>query len=359
MDPTRIHPFAAPTAAASLPGGRHTLPLADGHEATLYCLTQSVHEIGSAGATPLLVVHSVNATASAFEMEPVVVRQGRRRPVVALDLPGFGASGKPDEDYTPQLMQQAVDAAIDWTGLHLGNGPIDVMALSLGCEFAAEAVLEVPERIRTLTLISPTGMESRRIAEHHRIGATREMAWMRRLLRDTRLGVGLYRLLTTPASIRWFLARSWGSPDVDPRLLEHGLRCASRPGAEHAPLDFVAGALFTPGIIETYRALPVPLWVAHGTEGAFTDFGACPEQSGTARMGGPFPVERTAFPSGAMPHFQLAEAFDAAYEGFLMGQPVPEEDAARPLRAAPWATQTRAGFSAGRSSASRPATYST
>jgi pimeloyl-ACP methyl ester carboxylesterase len=309
-----------PDIAVSLPGQCHALPLEDGQRAALYCLTPPRWRSASAVATPLLLVHSVNATASALEMEPVFLRQARRRAVVALDLPGFGAAAKPDLPYTPQAMQQAVSAAIAWTTRHVSDGPMDVMALSLGCEFAVEAVLRHPGRVRTLSLISPTGMEGRRIGERYQGGTTRETAWLRRLLRQTRLGSGLYRLLTTPASIRWFLARSWGSAEVDPRLLEHALRCAALPGAEHAPLDFVAGALFTRGIIERYREVPVPLWVAHGNQGAFTDFDACPEPFGSARAGGSYPIERTVFETGAMPHFQLPEAFNAAYERFLDGQ---------------------------------------
>ena len=308
---------------ATLPGHRHTLALPGGGYAALVHLTQPAYQTSAASATPLLVVHSVNATASAFEMEPVFTRQARQRPVIALDLPGFGASAKPDQAYSPRVMQQAVVAAIDWIDRHVAPGPIDVMALSLGCEFAAEAVLQRPGRVRTLTLISPTGMEGRRIGERYKGGQTREMAWLRRLLRETRIGHRLYRLLTRPMSMRWFLARSWGTQKFDPRLLEHGQRCAALPGAEYAPLDFVAGALFTHGIVERYRALPVPLWVAHGTDGAFTDFGACPESSGSAAAGATFKVERTAFETGAMPHFQLPDAFNAAYERFLGRRGVP------------------------------------
>lgn len=305
----------------SLPGHVHTLTLEHGHTATLYCVTPPDWERAAARSVPLLVVHSINATASAFEMEPLVTRQAAHRPVIALDLPGFGAASKPDQRYPPALMQQAIRAAIDWIARHLNREPIDVVALSLGCEFATEVVLQRPDCIRTLALISPTGMEGRRVDEHYQGGATRESTLWRRLLRHTRLGRGLYRVLTSRPSIRWFLARSWGSRDFDQRLLAQGLRCAALPGAHHAPLDFVAGALFTRGIIERYRALPVPVWVAQGTEGAFTDFGACPTRTGSVTTGGTFTIERAVFETGAMPHFQLPDAFNDAYERFLRTQP--------------------------------------
>jgi len=331
MDDSNRHPHDT---AVSMPGRRHALALPGGGSATLYHLPRQA-PASVIEAPPLLVVHSVNATASAFEMQPIALRQARQRPVIALDLPGFGLSDKPDQRYSPQQMQQAVAAAMDWIDVEIGAGPIDVMALSLGCEFAAEAVLQKPQRVRTLTLISPTGMEGRRVGERYKQGQTREMTWMRRLLRETRVGGWLYRLLTRPGSIRWFLSRSWGTPGFDPRLLEHGLACAAQTGARFAPLDFVAGALFTRGIVERYRSVPVPMWVAHGTKGSFTDFGACPERSGSAAAGVMHRVERTAFATGAMPHFEMPDAFEAAYERFLSGQRLRVEPA---RRAAPRST---------------------
>jgi pimeloyl-ACP methyl ester carboxylesterase len=267
---------------------------------------------------PLLVVHSVNAAASAFEWEPFVLRQARRRRVVALDLPGFGLSDRPDRPYTPMQMAQAIGAAIDW----IDAPEIDIAALSLGCEFATEAVLARPAGVRSLALVSPTGMEGRRVGEKFDDGATRESAWLRRLLRGAgggRIGRWVFQALRQRWVMHGFLARSWGTADYDKRLLAHALRCAGQPGARHAPLDFVAGALFTIGIIERYRALPVPVWVAHGRRGAFTDFGACPDRSGTAAAGNTFRLQREVFDGGSMPHFELADAFDAAYLRFLAG----------------------------------------
>jgi hypothetical protein len=138
---------------------------------------------------------------------------------------------------------------------------------------------------------------------------------LRRLLRETRLGLGLYQLLTTRPVMRRFLARSWGSDGFDQRLLVHGRVCADLPGAQRAPLDFVSGSLFTRGIVERYRALPVPVWVVHGNQGSFTDFDACPLPTG-GRAG---VVGRTVIEGGAMPHFQSADAFDSAYETFVGG----------------------------------------
>lgn len=264
---------------------------------------------------PLLLVHSVNAAASAFEWSPFALRQARRRRVVALELPGFGQSDKPDIAYSPAQMCKAVQAAMQW----ISASEIDIAALSLGCEFATEAVLAQARGVRSLALVSPTGMEGRRIGEKFEAGATRQLRWLRRLLRGSAVGRWLYRALTLRAVMHLFLSRSWGTRDYDPDLLVHARKCAAQPGARHAPLDFVAGALFTVGIVERYRALPVPVWVAHGNRGAFTDFDACPERTGTAAAGNTFRLQREVFDGGSMSHDESANAFDAANLRFLSG----------------------------------------
>jgi pimeloyl-ACP methyl ester carboxylesterase len=312
----------ANNAAASLPGERHELLIPGGLSTVLY---QSAPIPGfaqaAADATPLLLVHSVNAAASAFEMEPLYVRQALRRPVFALDLPGFAAADKPDMLYTPVLMRDAIAAAMDWIAQHVTAMPIDIVALSLACEFATEAVLQQqkPPSVRSLALVSPSGMEGRRAEEKYEAGRTRQSKLALKMLRSTAFGRRLYRLLTTRASMRWFLSRTWGTKHFDRRLLEHSRACAALPGAEHLPLQFVCGGLFTRGIIERYRALPIPVWVAHGHRGSFTDFRACPVRTGVGTTAASQPVERTVFDAGAMPHFELPDAFDKAYQRFLLG----------------------------------------
>lgn len=289
------------------------LPLLGGAYCTLFWAEAGKHY--SPNATPLLALHSVNAAASAIEMMPLLTEQSSHRPVFAIDLPGFGASSKRDVAYTPQNMRDAVLAATQWIAGNVSAQPLDVAALSLSAEFATQAVLKRPQLFRSLALISPTGMELRRAQERYQEGRSRENKTLRSVLRRSLIGSGLYRTLTTRAGVSWFLARTWGRPDFDPRLLETALRSARQPGAEHAALDFVAGALFTRGIVERYRALPLPVWVSHGTRGSFTDFGACPKFTGSRLQLNP--LQRTAFAGGAMPHFEQPQAFAAAYDQFL------------------------------------------
>lgn len=288
----------------------------------------------TAASPPLLLVHGLHAAASAFEMEPLMRRQARHRRVLALDLPGCGASSKPAQPCSPALMCAAITVLID----ELAPEVPDIAALGAGCEFAAEAVLARPGRVRSLALISPSGMEDRRLAERYQEGRTREARWLRRLREESPLGPLLgraaYRLMTQRMPLRSHYSRLWGHPRFDRRLLAQALRAAQAPGAERVALAHACGALSTPGIIECYRALSLPVWVAQGQRGNSTDLGACPLVTGTARgwpmASRPLPggagrgvhrLQQQVFDSGALPHWEQAEAFDAAYSAFLAGLP--------------------------------------
>src|SRR5437870_2223308 len=80
-----------------------------------------------ASGRPLVLLHSVNAGASSYEMMPIFERYRTRRPVYALDLPGFGFSDRSNRAYSPRLY---TDAIIDFLQTQVGE-PADVVALSI------------------------------------------------------------------------------------------------------------------------------------------------------------------------------------------------------------------------------------
>ncbi len=262
-----------------------------------------------ADTAPLLLVHSINASASAAEVKPLFERYGSRRPTLALELPGFGSSQRGPLPYSPQMMTGAVlRAAAHFRSLGFTQ-PIDVLAVSLSCEFVAMAVLEQPSWFRSVALVSPTGLESGR-DEPYDGGRTKDKPWLRRLLSGA-IGEPLFRLLTTPASMRWFLERAWGSSAIDEALLTYGHASARRPGARHAPAAFIGGALFTRGIAERYALIAPPVWLAHGVRGEFADFG------GLSRIGPPAHWSWDTFGTGAMPQLEAPRSFISRYDAFI------------------------------------------
>lgn len=110
---------------------------------------------------PLLLVHSINAAASAAEMRPLHEHYRATRRVFSIDLPGYGFADRSDRRYTPRLMTDAIHAVTDEIRRRCGSGPIDALALSLSCEFLARAAVESPEAFRSLALVSPTGFDDR------------------------------------------------------------------------------------------------------------------------------------------------------------------------------------------------------
>lgn len=131
-----------------------------------------------AQSTPLLLSHSINAAAPVAEVKPLFDHHARSRPVLALELPGFCASDCKRIDCTPQLMSDCLSCAAH--DLHeLGyQRTIDVMAVSLSCDFMARAALENPVACRRLALVSPTGFESRQ-PERCDSSRTKNKPWLR------------------------------------------------------------------------------------------------------------------------------------------------------------------------------------
>lgn len=168
-------------------------------------------------APPVLLVHSVNAAASAHEMRPLYDHLSASRPTYALDLPGFGASLRSERPYTPRLMTDAILAATAFIRSQHRNTPIDGLGLSLSCEFVARAAYEEPSTFRTLALVSPTGMSGTRRNDGPP-GSTRGSTFLHSILTVSLWHRALYRLLTRPRVVRYFLGRTFGSSDIDPTL---------------------------------------------------------------------------------------------------------------------------------------------
>lgn len=292
-----------PTPLPAALNGERTVFQSAGHDLNLYM----------AGQGPaLLLVHSVNAAASAAEVRPLHEHFQRTRTVFSIDLPGYGFSDRSDRDYTPRVMTDALHAAVALIRERLGPAPIDALAVSLSCEFLARAATEAPTHFRSLALVSPTGL-GRKDQRRGPPGSTLAMPWLLAVLRGPGWGGALFRGLTRPGVVRFFLNKTWGSRDIDERMWAYAVVSAQQPGAEHAPLRFIGGGLFSRDIQTVYERLTPPVWVAHGVRGDFTDYGQ--KALLTERPNGQCSV----FQTGAMPYFEQPQAFCDQYQAFLDG----------------------------------------
>lgn len=263
---------------------------------------------GAADQRPLVLIHSINAAASAYEMRPIFEHYLDTRPIYAFDLPGFGFSERSDRRYTPQLFSEAI-ADLLCTQVK-GTQPVDLVALSLSCEFAARAALAIPERVRSLTFISPTGLARQR-ANGLQQAKQRGLAdWLYRLLSFPLWSQALYDLLATRSSIRFFLRQSFeGQPDEG--LIAYAYATSHQQGARYAPLYFISGKLFSADILaQVYLQLRVPTLVIYDQD-AFTRFDALPSVLGQNACWQAVQIA----PTRGLPHFErmaeVAETLDA------------------------------------------------
>lgn len=305
IDPLALHrteQFAAPVS-----GQRHEVGSSVGR------LTYYSAAPETPGTTPpLLLIHSINAAGSAYEVRPLYEHYRQSRTVYALELPGFGHSERSKRPYTVRLMTDAILIAMrEIQDIH-GRVPIDALAVSLSSEFLARAITETPLAFRSAALVSPTGFRSSDKSAKWRDG-TRGKPWLHALLEAPLWSEGFFRLLTSRASIRYFLNKTWGSRDIDEGLLDYDYLTTHQPGAQHAPYYFVSGFLFSQDILHVYRSLTLPVWMSHGVRGDFVDYTNKTDVEGRANW------TISVFQTGAMPHFEARAEFIAAYDAFLAG----------------------------------------
>ena len=270
----------------------------------------ATYAAGPAEGTPLLLVHSINAAASAYEVRPLFEHYARSRPVYALDLPGYGLSDRRDCIYTPRLMTDAIIAMIEAIRAKHGAFPIDVVALSLSSEFAARAAAEHPTLFRSLGLVAPTGFDSKREVEGL-AGETYANAPVRDVVSFPAWGRTLFDALTSRVSMRFFLQKTFGAKTIDEGLLDYGWAAAHQAGGQHAPFSFLSGFMFSKDALTLYKSLAVPVWLVHGVRGDFVDYKRKSEVA--ERPNWTIKV----FETGALPHFERLDEVTAAYDAFL------------------------------------------
>ncbi len=265
----------------------------------------------SGAGRPLLLLTSVNAAASAYEMRPLFLAYRGTRPVYVLEWPGFGSSDRPDIRYTPELMTRALEQMIDVIG-----SEVDVVALSLGSEFAARAALGSYSgpRIRSLALISPTGLSEAKSAADL-AAEPQNSANLYRTLSSPLLSGALYGLLSTPPVIDLFLRRSFeGRPD--PGLESYAALSTRQPGAVYAPLFFISGLLRTPdAFAELYSRLGTPTLVLYDRDG-FVNFTRLPDLIAATSSVKAVKVA----PTRGLPQFEQLSQVTAALDAFWAAQ---------------------------------------
>jgi pimeloyl-ACP methyl ester carboxylesterase len=221
----------------------HNVPLPQAVDADLRTFTSAeagelAYYVDDSGSgRPIVLLHSINAAATTYEMKPLFEYYQGKRPVYSLELPGFGFSERSDRNYTPRLYVAAVE---DFLTEIVGE-EADVVALSLGSEYAAEAARNQPDYISSLVLISPTGFGSRSAPQSDVLyEAFTFPLWSQ----------AFFDLLVIRPSLEYFLGMTF-TGEIPEDFIDYSYAATHQPGARYAPLTFVTGRLFSPNIYET------------------------------------------------------------------------------------------------------------
>jgi pimeloyl-ACP methyl ester carboxylesterase len=122
--------------------------------AEIHGSTVNYVDIGEGEGEPVVFVHGLGGQwQNWLENIPRVARERR---VIALDLPGFGRSAMPREEITIRNYARTVEALCQ----QLGLGRIALVGNSMGGFVSAEVVIDYPERVERLVLVSAAGISS-------------------------------------------------------------------------------------------------------------------------------------------------------------------------------------------------------
>ncbi|MEM6604501.1 MAG: alpha/beta hydrolase [Pseudomonadota bacterium] len=193
---------------------------------------------------PLLLLHSINAAPSAYEVSPFFTRMKLKRPLYAPDLPGFGRSNREDRRYSPEFFAGAIREVI----AAIGPDPVDVVALSTTAEFTALAAAHHPDCFNKLVFVSPTGFSRRKPRRSADQGAAGDNSKFLKFLRLPMVGTGLFRALRSRKSVSFFLNMAF-KEHAPVEMVDYALATAAQPGAQFAPFYFLSGQLFSPDAI--------------------------------------------------------------------------------------------------------------
>lgn len=206
-------------------------------------------ELGDPADEDLLLLHGTNAAASGHEYDAVADALAEEYHVIVPDMPGYGHSDRPPLLYSASLYEAFVEDLIG----DLTDEPI-VVASSLTNSYAAAAAQNV--EMSRLISICPTdsSMGSRQV-------------FVRALLRSPVIGTGLYNLMVSKPSIRYFNADHgyYDTENMSEEIVDYEWTSGHQPGARFAPASFVSGFLNPEGSLEEHLSnVDIPITFVWG-----------------------------------------------------------------------------------------------
>ncbi|MDZ5812472.1 alpha/beta hydrolase [Halorubrum sp. AD140] len=186
-------------------------------------------EAGDPDDPDLVLLHGVNAAGSAGEWRAVFDDLAADYHVVAPDLPGYGRSDRPPLRYSAALYEDFVrDFLAEF------DEPA-VVASSLSAAYAAAAAGDAGVDVSGFVAVCPTSVA----------GPSPPKSWLRELIRSPLVGDGLFNVIASKPSIRYFNADHGYDDPTAPseEWIDYEWRTTHVENARFAPASFVSGYL--------------------------------------------------------------------------------------------------------------------
>lgn len=222
---------------------------------------------GEASAPPMLLLHTPELAGSAYEMLGIMARLAARYRVYAPDLLGFGLSDRPDISYTADLYTELLHDFLS----DVVKAPATIIASRLACNYAITVAANSPELCARLVLLSPTALYGYQAGT---FGVPTALANVlpARITIPRQMQMLLYPLLVSLSHLAGRLKNGEALLLLE-RLAGASTRKAPPDyryatthqfGAEHAPMDWLAGNL-TSNVSAEMQKLRQPTLLIWGT----------------------------------------------------------------------------------------------
>jgi pimeloyl-ACP methyl ester carboxylesterase len=189
------------------------------HDVTIAGRRVHYVDMGSGDGPPIVLVHGLAGNWQNWLEQ--IPRLAAERRVVALDLPGFGASERPAEKITMSGYGRGVDALCE----ELGLGEVVLVGNSMGGFVTAETAIQFPQRVERLVLVSAAGITTNSLRREPvmvwgriammagtRSAAERRMAILRPRLRHAIFSMLVRHPSRISAEILWEISLGAGRP---------------------------------------------------------------------------------------------------------------------------------------------------
>ena len=177
---------------------------------------------------PVVLVHGLHPAASAADLRQPFQRLRTHRRVYAYDLLGFGASDRPDAEYSPRLFMELLQGFLE----EVVGRPAHVVAWGLSAAYALQVASEEGGLFRSLTVVNPVGL----LSQARRQKPRGQM--FQALLRTPVLGEALFKLAVSKPILALSRRRRGATTEIDEQY-----QISHQRNARYAPAALLGDAL--------------------------------------------------------------------------------------------------------------------